>query len=394
MLKKISLVFVALLLCLMLVYTVSAEPVPTKQIKIDNEFRTFSASQEKTVDEYSIRVLLPKTPEEFVQRIEKDSSLNLSSDEKLKLTKDIEDNIYKRSSKTEDLHDFAAEIKSLTGIEITDEDIKKAEEELKELMMRPLVNDVIGEQFDNTLQAKGIVQETANVPYISPDETAPFLGGSTKVVIVFVNPDGEDWEDDYYDDIVYAWNEVKKATDWMEDRALSGSDLSFVQGYYVADTSYDPENDNSYQWTEDAVKNLGFSDSDGDGSYTDDMLIFNRNYYGTDNAIAIFIPRVEGRAHAYVYGPPKNIVYFYDSCTTILWWPVCTKEEYPTYAHETLHLFGADDEYYQEWDGSGCGANSCWEPVGFSYEPLQEFYTNGNCERCNPNSVDSIMKSH
>ena len=51
------------------------------------------------------------------------------------------------------------------------------------------------------------------------------------------------------------------------------------------------------------------------------------------------------------------------------------------FAHETGHIFGAPDEY----KASGCNCGGKW---GYHKKP------NANCEKCNPNSVNCIMKGN
>jgi hypothetical protein len=274
------------------------------------------------------------------------------------------------------------DIESSTGISIDKALIEKKINEIKEIETKmPLINDTIANEADL------IQQELSYTTTIVPDETAPYLGGSSYVLLVFVQGPGESWSSS---DKNSAWNYVVDATSWMKSVGPSNANLSFGMGYYVANVSVKPKEGAGYIWMEEAAKNIGYSDLDNDGKYTDDMIYSLKTWAGKDNGIIIFIPHEDGRSYAYVSGVPRTTVYFYNFCFLFL----CFQEDYPVYVHESLHLFGADDEYYQPWDGTGCDVNACTEPVWFAYPHLQNYYTNENCEHCNSNSVDSVMKDH
>ncbi len=380
--NKSILVLIVLLIVLSSLLLVSALPTPKK---INNKFiKTLSSPQLEDI-ESDIKLILPANPNKIVKDLDEYLDLRLTEDEKKDISKKLEKDIYTKYSVIDDTNQFILDLENVTNIKLEKKDIEKIKKKLEELKKTPLINDLIGEE-----QLILNIAGTSAVS-INPDDTAPFLGGSTYVIIVYVNQPGEDWENDWENDLVYMWDEVSSATNWMFSQSPSSSSLSFTQGYYTADITTTPTdfpNPNGYIWMEEAVESIGFSDTDYDGTRIDNMLQAFQDTYNVDNTLIIFVPHMEGRSYAY-RGIPKTAIYFYDKCFIF-----CTKEDYAVVAHEMLHLFGAADEYYQEHDGTGCGANSCWEPVSMSYPPLQSLYPNGNCERCNPNSVDCIMKNH
>lgn len=205
----------------------------------------------------------------------------------------------------------------------------------------------------------------------TPAETSLYLIGSTQILIVYVDTPNHLWSLKYIND---SMNELHKMVDLIKSVAPSRANLSFQIGYYQ--TSLDTSSTDVDTWMDNASKKMGFSD-------TNDMANYAQNRGNTNNVVLIFSPYKSGRSYANAAKGAATIYYYEAGCDVY-----CTKESYPTYAHELFHLFGAEDEYYLSSDNSGCGqtGNNCSSLCRWGYY-------NGNCEKCNSASVDCIMKN-
>jgi len=221
-------------------------------------------------------------------------------------------------------------------------------------------------------------------------ESAPYLMGNTYILIIYIDTPSYKWTDS---DISTAWNKVIEMRNWMTSQAPSSSNINFKQGYYRVASNTDDicfTMDCFFDWMDYAAEALGFSD-------TGDMAEWIKNNQSTDNSILIFQPHMDGRPYALPYpywGTGERTTLFFYDC----YFGLCFFKDYPTYAHESLHLFGAADEYYQSSDGSGCGCPTCGSPgcsqqVPYTYYTIRPYYPNANCQYCNQNSVDSVMKN-
>ena len=239
--------------------------------------------------------------------------------------------------------------------------------------------------YDDNIENNGLKGAFSTDSFASASYYQPFsekLIGDTFVILIF-----SDWGD-------YTWSNSKmdesigiteNMISWMEGVAPSQANLNMYGMAYHSFSTTEPKSQpeyNLYVWGDEAVRNLGYSDLNGDGSAIDDMMEEHRDLYSTDNVFIIFLSYMEKRSYA--YGDITN-VFAIDSCG----WIFCSLEEFPIYAHESLHLFGAQDEYYQSWDDTGCHPYSCTNQDKWGY-------INGNCENpeCGLSSVPCIMKDH
>lgn len=137
-----------------------------------------------------------------------------------------------------------------------------------------------------------------------------------------------------------------------------GSELSFSQKEAL--------------WRDEAMKKIGYgSGMTGVYQYVEDI----RRKLQTDWTYCAFFTKypVGHFAYAAMNGPRLVMHYQNDG-----WGPDNIDR---VFAHETGHIFGAPDEY----KGSRCSCGGQW---GYHKQP------NANCEACNPQSVNCIMKAN
>ncbi|MFQ5601469.1 MAG: right-handed parallel beta-helix repeat-containing protein, partial [Candidatus Krumholzibacteriia bacterium] len=223
-----------------------------------------------------------------------------------------------------------------------------------------------------------------------------YMVGTVTLSLFFVESDGSGADPDLYDwtssaeDEIY--DEVVAGLSWWSDQASQHSDcwVTFlVQAYYST------EDARCSQWREpvtrsssefryvvrDVLDNFGYAS----GSHTSQATAHNyaqRQRHGTDWAYSAFVvPNPAGptsftdgfAAWAYLGGPYTALLQH-----SFNW------SFRRVFAHESAHIFGACDEYYVEGYG-GCGdCDECWT-TGVD---------NGNCEKCNENSVSCMMKAN
>jgi len=134
-------------------------------------------------------------------------------------------------------------------------------------------------------------------------------------------------------------------------------------------TGYEPQES---LWRDPAMQAIGYGTGMSEVSrYITDL----RSSLGTNWTYCVFFTKypVEHFAYADIGGPRVVIQYANDG-----WGPDNIDR---VFAHESGHIFQAPDEY----SSSGCDCGGSW---GIHDEP------NGNCEVCNPNSVDCLMKAN
>jgi hypothetical protein len=236
---------------------------------------------------------------------------------------------------------------------------------------------------------------------VAPGAVAPspgnsdYMAGKVYFTAMFVQSDGK------IDKQLYTWSSADRQTiqgeivsglSWWANTAQSSKydvPLTFVYNYqYGANTktSYEPITHPSSDdglWISQIMANYGYSSGDKMARCT----AFNtaqRQANKTNWAVVSFIAYNPSPApttftdgyfsYAYIRGPYSQLCFSNDG------WGV--SRYYLVNTHETGHLFGAEDEYYQKGYG-GCGANDC-----------TTFFTNhvynGNCAQCNSNQVKCV----
>eukprot|EP00825_Cyclidium_porcatum_P043645 TRINITY_DN623_c0_g1_i1.p2 TRINITY_DN623_c0_g1~~TRINITY_DN623_c0_g1_i1.p2 ORF type:complete len:224 (-),score=-3.09 TRINITY_DN623_c0_g1_i1:90-761(-) len=135
-------------------------------------------------------------------------------------------------------------------------------------------------------------------------------------------------------------------------------------------------------WMERAAQNIGYSDSNGDGRYTDDMARALKSSTGADSVTLMFL--THDAFSGYAVGPDQG----YADKSAIGYWLVGSGgvHYFSTpfdYEHEALHLYGALDEY--------SGSSYCGQASILAVDPMQQFYTNTNHISCS-GSTTSVMR--
>lgn len=232
--------------------------------------------------------------------------------------------------------------------------------------------------------------------------TSQFLIGRSAIKIILMesiaNGEGdENWTTDQEN---LAVAEIVKGADyWIQKAASHNVNCSFA--YEVnkeVQTSYEPINENSvpyntgfplynwvFDWIDDALNFLGYERDEWDGCF--DMANDVRKDYYSDWGFSLFVimdakdldHQFRDGKSAYVRFPcePSDLNCV-GACFIVTTY---THTNYETIRHEIGHIYRAWDEYEEN-----CDADDCTKPYGY----LQ--IVNGNCESCNNNPVECVMK--
>ncbi|MBP2147188.1 hypothetical protein J2129_002642 [Methanofollis sp. W23] len=225
--------------------------------------------------------------------------------------------------------------------------------------------------------------------YISPStRSAPYAHGKMYYLYIITNfqtqsSDGA-WttthQDDALDDAYYGTHEIRQ-------QAPSGANAVNEGGIYTVTVSGANTGDNSDAWgvngwMEEAASNIGYSDSNGDGRTTDDMARSIKSWSGADTVILLYLTHDD--MGGYAVGPDQG----YADRTALSYWGKADWGRFNSvpgsYEHESLHLYGALDEY--EAPGTFCGQSSI-----LAVSPMHDMYTNTNHVSCS-SSTNSVMR--
>ncbi|AGB02607.1 hypothetical protein [Methanoregula formicica] len=233
------------------------------------------------------------------------------------------------------------------------------------------------------------LQKSSMVLTASPStQSAPSATGYLYTVLIFTDfqiPSEEGaWRDSHKED---AWYDAWMGTNQIESQADSRAGVDNSVGTYSVTVSGQNTGDNSNAWgssgwMERAAQNLGYTDSNSDGRYTDDMARALKSYQGADSVMLMFATHDITRSYA--VGPDQG---YADKAAIGYWWmgsdsAVHFATQYH-YEHEALHLYGALDEYE--------GQSYCGQASSLAVDPMQQFYTNTNNFNCSV-STTSVMR--
>jgi len=242
---------------------------------------------------------------------------------------------------------------------------------------------------DSTKYGSRASQKTAVLLSSSPSsQSAPSAIGTLYTAVIFTDFQipGEEglWRESHKDDAYYdAW----VGTNQIESQADSRAGVDNTMGYYTVTVSGGNTGDNnstwgSSGWMERAAQNLGYADSNSDGRYTDDMARALKVYADADSVILMFL--THDAYSGYAVGPDQG---YADKTAIGYWWIGSGGAHYFSqpfdYEHESLHLYGALDEYIPN---SYCGQASI-----LAVDPMQQFYTNTNHVTCT-GATNSVMR--
>lgn len=233
---------------------------------------------------------------------------------------------------------------------------------------------------------------SVNIPSVTAisNDNAPYLRGSTYIAVVRVS----DTVNKYGTYLLV--NDLKKAVEskiietenYFLRSAPSDAKLSFTHQFFDANLNYVPDYSLSKStWIGDALKSLGYSDTNNDGSVIDEFSNSLHASHSADNIVIVFVPAVgadySSGALGYAFPSGNNreyaVVYAYEIYGIAAMGSA-------VYTHEILHLFGTYDEYSKIYGGSGCngGETSYW-----AQQLMQTYYPNYNCETylCSQKSI-------
>jgi hypothetical protein len=260
------------------------------------------------------------------------------------------------------------------------------------------------QDYMDNLTANGINEETLVANGISMVQTAegasPSPGNSDymvgKIVFTafFVESNGS------VDANEFTWtaarkttikDEIKAGLSWWASTAKKvttyNTPLTFIYKFKTGRQGYEPirhPSGDDYLWINAIMANMGY----GLGNKFARTTAFNtaqRVIYNTNWSVVSFIGYnppgapttfTDGYfAYAFIRGPYSQLLFRNDG------WGAGGYDRVNT--HETGHLFGASDEYYQAGYG---GCTTCGRVSNNVY--------NGNCVYCNEDSIDCMMKSN
>jgi hypothetical protein len=235
------------------------------------------------------------------------------------------------------------------------------------------------------------------LPGLSSPETtgnSDYMTGTVALTLFFVESNGSGSDPDLYtwtpESMQHYLNGVTTALAWWSNQAQTHGDcwVTFLINYY---SGADPRcqqwtepilHDTSYEdiWVNEIMSNFGYTS----GNRWTRVTAFNtwqRSYYQTNRSYSAFIPYNPPPAATTFPGGATAYAYWYGPYTVLLfrvqgWIPA------QVFAHESGHIFGACDEY-----SGGCGAWDCTSVCANGT-------VNGNCEECNPDSRDCMMKAN
>jgi len=228
------------------------------------------------------------------------------------------------------------------------------------------------------------------------NDHTPVAAGKILVVHIFVDDPTHSWSSvsAFHYNKTEMMSKAGDACDWIVDKAPASAAMEFsnkasgiyrTHYYYTTSVTSNIPNESSdgTAWIEDAVANLGYTDSDGDLKAIDEMLDAMQVFYpGYDWALALFHPDKEGRSYA-----SKSV-------SRAVVFPRNKADGFNTFegvfSHEMLHLFGATDEYPKDDDDTTCPRYHCDENVEHPW--LEWWYMNENCVACNEDNARCIME--
>jgi uncharacterized protein YneR len=131
---------------------------------------------------------------------------------------------------------------------------------------------------------------------------------------------------------------------------------------------------------ENAIRNLGFEDLNGDRRVSDEFARYWKAYEGADSVVIVYFTHDAMGAYA------AGASWGYADKAVVSYWGYNGEffDAVPgSYEHETVHIFGALDETL--------GSSTCGEYSIFAVSPMKEMYKNTNHENC-AEWTNSVMR--
>ena len=276
----------------------------------------------------------------------------------------------------DDFETFAQEMSSVLGLnaEETASFIKSQKTQL--------VEDYQGyflETFRDGTQSKSSISPST--------QSAPYACGKMYYLYIitdFQTPSSDGaWTTSDKND---ALSDAYSGTNSIRQQAPSSANAVNDGGTYTVTVSGSNTGDNGDAWNpdgwmEEAAGNIGYTDVNGDGRITDDMARSIKSWSGADTVILLYLTHDD--MGGYAVGPDKG----YADKTAISYWGRADWGRFASvpgsYEHESLHLYGALDEY--------SGASYCGQSSSLAVSPMHDMYTNTNHISCS-SSTNSVMR--
>ncbi|ADN36302.1 hypothetical protein Mpet_1545 [Methanolacinia petrolearia DSM 11571] len=345
----------------------------------------FSISESTSISKENDCEIIIKDPMTYLSYWNKRMEWGLSEEELVKYSQILEKKVlYNYYDKEHnyypitDLNVFSEEVSEILGLNTlqTAKFIQSQKEQLVEDYQNYLL-----ERFEDPAESKD---------YISPSSrSAPYACGKMYYLYIitdFQNPSSEGaWTTADRND---ALNDASIGTNSIRLQAPSSANAVNDGGYYTVTVSGANTGDNSDAWDpngwmEEAAENIGYTDVNDDGRTTDDLARSVKSWSGADSVILLYFTHDDWGAYA--VGPDKG----YADKTAISYWGRTGSGSVPSvpgsYEHESLHLYGALDEYAES---SYCGQSSI-----LAVSPMHDMYTNTNHVTC-ISSTPSVMRDH
>jgi hypothetical protein len=345
----------------------------------------FSISESTSISKENDCEIIIEDPMTYLSYWNKKMDWGLSEEELVQysqiLEKKVLDNYYDKEHNyypITDLKVFSEEVSDILGLNTlqTVEFIESQKEQLVEDYQNYLL-----ERFEDPADSRA---------YISPgSQSAPYACGKMYYLYIitdFQTPGSEgEWTTADRND---ALNDADIGTNSIRQQAPSSANAVNDGGYYTVTVSGANTGDNGDAWDpngwmEEAAENIGYTDVNNDGRTTDDLARSVKSWSGADSVILLYLTHDD--MGAYAVGPDKG----YADKTAISYWGLADWGRFDSkpgsYEHESLHLYGALDEYEES---SYCGQSSI-----LAVSPMHDMYTNTNHVLCS-SSTDSVMQNH
>jgi hypothetical protein len=197
-------------------------------------------------------------------------------------------------------------------------------------------------------------------------------------------------------DSPYSWNSttmniartrMNEAANWFTSKDTNNAITSITNVTYDTPITVAFTNDCNNTWMDTAAQQMGYTD-------VNNLASSLKSAYNVDRVALLFLiseddraqacPYVEGGGAGYDQFAERAIIFSYRNCS----FATCDTADSGVYKHETLHLYGACDEYASSNCNTGCGECTITWPT---YRGL--YPNSGNCEACNPSPDTCVMRS-
>ena len=245
----------------------------------------------------------------------------------------------------------------------------------------------VSESFCDTDDVTPIFSQSRVRDYSDPSsQSAPYAYGRHAYVYIFV--DFQDTPNAKWttSEINTAFNTARLGTTVIKLRAPSAANIENSFGYYTTTVSgidYGKDDVKTWGpdgWMEEAAANLGFT-SPAYQTNTEHMVDYIKDYFDSESVVLVYC--IYNNGSSYAVHPSRG---YADRCVVYSWsdqkFTYREQADKNVYAHETLHLYGALDEYPR--------ANTNGITSYMAVSPLNGWYTNTNHHN-STNHQHSIM---